>query len=176
MQIVYISNRPDIFRATLAYVRAFMPFIGPCLVICPAEQRAAFARIDPAVAVLSEQELLGDGSAAFRAAADHQRRDYILRAGLARHDAVADVFIMSDDDYRPLRPIEEGYFLSAGKCQPFFFYSLDQWKRVIPRRHTSYDTGNLNTLDLLRERGFGTLLFSSHMPQIVDKRLFGLSV
>src|SRR5581483_6028311 len=75
------------------------------------------------------------------------------------------------------RPIEAAYFASAGKHQPFFFYTLERWADVVlPHRRTSYDEGNLNTLDLLRREGLGTLLFSAHMPQIVDKRIFGESV
>ena len=84
-------------------------------------------------------------------------------------DHVRDEFIMSDDDYRPLRPIPSTFFKRGGRTQAYFFHDLGSW----PGRATSYDQGLRNARSLLEACGYlGAKAFSSHCPQLIDKRLY----
>jgi hypothetical protein len=170
VQIVYISNRPDVLRGTLAYVMAFMPFVDSCVVFCPTRLISRFRDIGSALLVCSEDDLVRTSSSSFRASTDHARLNYILRSSLHLHPAVADEFIMSDDDSRPLTRIDQHYYTSDGKHQPFYFYSAERWSNVVNRKRlTSFDISILNAREMLRTCGFTTLLFSSHMPQIISR-------
>ncbi len=176
MQIVYISNRPAVFRDSFGYVEAFMRFLDSHLVFCPADQIDQFRAISPKLSVLDEAELLGDRAGEFRATTDHQKTNYMLRSLLPRHASVAAEFLVSDDDYRPLRPIAENYFREAGKHRLFYFYAAEKWESVISRkRRTSYDLGILNALRVLRGEGLTTFVFSSHMPQIFHRDIVAAS-
>jgi hypothetical protein len=131
VQIVYISNRADVLRGTLAYIAAFMPFIDSQLIFCPRHLIGRFRDIGSGLLVYSEDDLLGPRAASFHTSADHARRNYILRGSLHLHPAVAGEFIMSDDDFRPLTRIEEHYYKSDRKHQPFYFYNAERWSSVI---------------------------------------------
>lgn len=171
MQIVYISNRPRILESTFRFVTECMRFVDDFLVFCPHEQITDFRKIDTRLSVFDERELLQDENPAD--AQDHQRRNFMLRSGLAGHQAVASLFLLSDDDYRPLMPVKESYFLSGGKYQAYYFYTLAAWQEMLGHtgRLTSYDRGSRNSYDILSRRNFSTLMFSAHMPQIVDKAI-----
>src|SRR5947209_6789974 len=153
-----------------------MPFVDSAVVFCPSHLVGRFGEIGRAVIVFSEDELLGSHAPAFHASPDHQRRDYLLRSRLPHHPVVADEFIMSDDDYRPLSRIEASDYVSNGKHQPFYFYSAERWSDVVhPKRRTSFDVGMLNAGEVARACNFTTLLFSCHMPQIIDRDILRAS-
>ena len=175
MQVVFISNRPRLLAETAPYFVAFMPFVDEYVVFCPRDQIGEFRSLARSLVVHDENELLDRDSAPDP---DHQKRNYLLRGGLARHPAVRPVFLMSDDDYRPIVPIAESYYLSGGKHQPYYFYTLAAWEEMLAkvRRRTSYDLGNLNVHRLLRRLNFSTILFSAHMPQIIDKTILQAAV
>ena len=173
MQIAYLSARPRLFSETLGHVSHFAPFINDVVVVCPEpmadEMRSVGTAQDLPVSVITDEELL-DLDTAQISAIDHATRNYKLRAAMVTHDALDDVFIMSDDDGRPLVPITEDTFITAdGRHRRYFFYSLSQWRNST----TDYDRSLLHSLVLLRQRGFPDPdCYSSHMPQIVDKALY----
>ena len=48
MQIVYLSNRPQVMRETWQHVRHFMPWIDRALIVAPAARHGEFdAWVDP---------------------------------------------------------------------------------------------------------------------------------
>ena len=173
MQIVYLSARPDLLPETLGHVKHFAPFIDRAVVVTPANIAAAMSTVGEAsnlpVTVLTDEEVLGTDGHQIKAL-DHATRNYRLRAAMVRHDAIDDVFIMSDDDDRPLVPIDPSTFVDdEGRHRRYYFHSLAQWRHSV----TDYDKSLLHSLVLLRQRGFpDPMCFASHMPQIIDKELY----
>jgi hypothetical protein len=162
VQIVYLSARPAVLRGTVARVRQLMPFIDRYLAVMPRAHAAGATMTD--VEVVTDEDLLGGA-----APSDHQRRNFALRAALAHCDAVADVFVMSDDDSRPLVELDESVFLSGDRHRRYWFGMLDEWEHL----STSFDAGQHATRQTLTLLGFPRRAYASHMPQIIDKALLG---
>lgn len=173
MQIVYISNRPETAVETLGHVAGLMPFVTEAVIVCPAALVDRFrAPAPPRVVVLDEAAVLGERRAAFAATSDHQVRNWLLRAALAAAGEVGEEFIMSDDDSRPLVEIRPGLFKESGRYHGYYFYDLAKWRP----RATDYDVGQHRTRALLEGAGLATLSYSSHMPQILSKRILAEAV
>ncbi|EFK09233.1 conserved hypothetical protein [delta proteobacterium NaphS2] len=167
MQIVYISNRKDIAYETLEYAENLMPFLTEAVFVCPGSQLRDFCfKNRLKVTVMDEAEVLGKDWKRFLKAKDHQFRNCLLRFSLPRLSEIDDEFIMSDDDNRPLAKIPLSFYKSEGKYTGYYFYDLKDWSL----RETDYDLGQLETCRIL-EKGYGTLSYSSHMPQIIHKGL-----
>ena len=173
MQIVYLSARPELLRETLGHVKHFASFINDVVILTPERLASAMEGAGEAwdlpVTVITDEEVTGLSSSDI-AALDHSTRNTRLRAAGVRHEAIDDVFIMSDDDARPLVPIGPELFIDdEGKHRGYYFHSLSQWRHSV----TTYDRCLLYSLVLLRQRGFpDPLAFASHMPQIIDKELY----
>ncbi len=173
MQIVYLSNRPELLPETLGHVKHFAPFIDDVVVVTPEQTSSAMAdacsSVELSATVVSDEEATGWTSRQI-ADLDHSTRNYRLRAAAVHHDVIDDVFIMSDDDARPLVPITEADFIAeVGQHRRYYFHSLAQWRHDV----TDFDKIMLNTLVLLRQRGVpDPHCYASHMPQIVDKALY----
>ena len=173
MQIVYLSARPELLTETLGHVKHFAPFIDDVVVIAPRRLEAAVgAAGEPwglPVTVLADEDVLSMDSDEI-VALDHATRNYRLRTAAVRDDAIDDVFIMSDDDGRPMVPIDLTTFTDdEGRHRRYYFHSLNQWRH----NTTDYDRSLLHSLVLLRQRGFpDPVCFASHMPQIIDKALY----
>jgi len=168
VQIVYISKRPEVAAETLGHVAGLMPFVTQAVVVCPSALKDRFrAPAPPELVVLDEAAVLGGRRAAFEAASDHQLRNWLLRASLAGCGEIDDEFIMSDDDSRPLVEVRGDLYREAGRHHSYYFYHLAKWRP----RATDYDLGQHRTRALLEGAGLPTLSYSSHMPQIVSKRI-----
>lgn len=169
MQIAYISNRPEIALETLEHVAGLMPFVTRAVIVCPAALIGRFRAAAPLeMAVLDEAVVLGERRARFEASADHQVRNWLLRASLAGSREIDEEFIMSDDDNRPLVEIGLDFYKESGRYHSYYFYDLARWRP----RATDYDLGQHATRELLEGEGLPTLSYSAHMPQIVSRRLF----
>ena len=167
MQIVYISNRKDIAQETLEYAENLMPFLTEAVFVCPGSQlRDCRFESRLKVTVMDEAEVLGKDWERFLKAKDHQFRNSLLRFSLPGVPEINDEFIMSDDDNRPLVKIPLSFFKSEGRYVGYYFYDLGDWSP----RETDYDLGQHETRRIL-QKGYGTLSYSSHMPQIIHKGL-----
>ncbi|MGI8425748.1 MAG: hypothetical protein ACR2FO_02535 [Actinomycetota bacterium] len=160
MQIVYLTNRPALLAGTISFVRAHLTFIDNVLVVTPSRFRAELN--DLGIDVIADEDLVLDSDIL-----DHQGRNYALRCGLAASQAVDDVFLMSDDDSRPLTDIEETSFLMEGRYRRYTFGWLDDWSH----KATAFDAGQHSTRQILGLYHFPRLSYASHMPQIIDKAL-----
>lgn len=166
MQIVYISNRPDIAQQTLKFVENLMPFITEAVFVCPGNQVRDFrfkSRIS--VRVIDEAKALGKDLKRFQKAEDHQFRNCLIRFSLAAAADIDDEFIMSDDDNRPLVGIPLSFFTSYKRYFGYYYYDLKKWRA----RETDYDRGQQETCRILENKGYETLSYSSHMPQMINK-------
>jgi len=168
MQIVYISNRAQVARETLVYVENLMPFITEAVFVCPGSQVRDFqlkSRIS--VRVIDEENVLGKDFGRFQKARDHQFRNCLIRFSLASLADIDDEFIMSDDDNRPLVEIPLSFYKSSERYFGYYYYDLKKWRA----RETDYDRGQHETCRILESKGYDTLSYSSHMPQVINKRL-----
>ncbi|UDY22675.1 glycosyltransferase [Nocardioides sp. Kera G14] len=169
LQFVYISNDPSrVIEGIRAYER-HAP-VKEFLVACPESMRASvlLPSYTTPVRVVTDEELLGEEMDAFRAA-DHQGKNWMLRRLLVAHEAVDEVFVMLDDDSRPLRDLTRDDFIhDDGTDSAYFYGDLPRW----PRSFNSYDYGQVETLQFVRRCGLEELSYSSHQPQVIRKQVF----
>ncbi|MCU1588169.1 MAG: hypothetical protein JWN31_1662, partial [Frankiales bacterium] len=171
-QLVYLSNRPAVLAETLGYVRHFMPWVREAVVLTPAaslpELRSATAAVEGIdVVLVDETTVLSAAEQSSLSALHHGDRNTLLRRALLSRGPVDDVFLQSDDDYRPLKPIEADVFASDGRIVPYACHDLAlYWRNESPFdrvQHVSYL--------VLSYLGAEHLCFASHMPQAIDKAL-----
>lgn len=169
-QMVFLTARTDDLLGTLPFVEAFMPFIREIILCCPDKmvhemQERYSGKLK--IKFLTDSKLLGGR----QLPADHAYRNFFLRCLAMQNSEIDNVFIMSDDDYRPLHEIDQKVFLKDNKYQAYYFYHLDKWcgNQTEP---TSFDESMYRTTDFLLQHNMPLLMYDSHMPQIIDKRIF----
>lgn len=170
MQLVVLTARNDDIMKSLPYIEAYMPFIEELVVCCPPQNVQPFREKYKGrlrLSFITDDELL-DGEAL---PCDHQARNFFLRCRLMRQEKLSDIFIMTDDDYRPMKPITQEVFLKDGRYRGYYFYDLKNWQGTY-NNYTSFDKGAFATRDFLIENGCKTLQYSSHQPQVIDRRVF----
>lgn len=168
MQIVYISNRPDVLNDTLKQVEKFMPFVDSAVVLCPMTCKGQIIAPDTIhVEILFEEDLL-QGAIRNLSVLDHQTRNYLLRTKLIKTAYLHDEFIMSDDDNRPIADVTLQDYKLDEKYRNYYFYDLEKWKY----RLTDFDHGQRVTGLLLRYLGLPHFSYACHMPQLINKEIF----
>jgi len=169
-QMVTLSARAEDFLRSLPFIEKFMPFIREIVLCCPdameAEVRGRYQG-GLQIRYLTDSALL-DGRAL---PSDHAARNIFLRARAIENVIIDQVFLMSDDDYRPLKEITPEIFYKNQKYQAYYLGDLRNWKGT-QGNPTSFDVSMWKCRDFLRGQGYSTYMFDAHMPQIIDKRLF----
>ena len=160
MQIVYLSARPEVLSGTLGAVQAHLPFVDSVLAVVPRARRSEFA--DLGIDLLVDEELVPGGPPS-----DHSKRNFALRAALGSSAAVQDLFLMSDDDSRPLIGIPESTFVSERRYRRYTFGWVDEWTH----RSTSFDRCQIGSRQVLALLGYERRAYASHMPQVIEKAL-----
>ena len=169
-QMFIISARPDDLLETLPFIENMMPFIKEIVICCPDDMIKLVNNIykgDLKLIFVPETEILNG----MPLPADHACRNFFLRYMVVKSDILDDVFIMSDDDYRPLIHITEDIYIKNNKYQAYYCYKIDQWVGT-PYNMTSYDISMIKTAAFLKNNMYPTFQYSSHMPQIIDKRIY----
>ncbi len=169
-QMVVLTARNDDLLRTLPYLDANMPFIERLLVCCPERNIAELkekwhGRMQ--LSFFTDEQLL-DGE---KLPEDHSTRNFYLRCLMMRRAPLDDVFIMTDDDYRPLMPVSQECFIRNGRYQAYYCYDLKEW-RGTQGAYTSFDHCMFRTRDLMTAHRMPALMYASHQPQIIDRRLF----
>lgn len=169
-QIVVLTARNEDIMKSLPYIEEFMPFIKELVVCCPLQNVQPFkekynGRLS--LNFITDDELLKDEALP----TDHQARNFFLRCKLMYHDILDDIFIMTDDDYRPMKLITMDVFIKDGRYQGYYFYDIREWQGTY-NNYTSFDKGAFKTRDFLIKYNYPVLQYSSHQPQIIDKRIF----
>ncbi|MEZ5320814.1 MAG: hypothetical protein R2698_01800 [Microthrixaceae bacterium] len=163
MQIVYLSNRPEVLGETLDHVRHFMPWVDRALVAVPTAMLDRFRRCAEGADLVDESDLTGRSPGEL-GALDHVRRNVTIRRALVSSGSVAERFLLSDDDYRPLKPVEESYFSDTeGRDVGFACHDLDAWTGD----ETPFDHAQHTTAAALAYLGHHRRAFGSHMPQLM---------
>lgn len=168
MQIVYISNRPDFLNETIKQVEKFMPFVDSAVVLCPALCKGQIITPDKIHVEILLEEDFRQGTGRNLSVLDHQSRNYLLRTKLIETEYVHDEFIMSDDDSRPIADVAPHDYKLDGKYRSYYFYDLEKWKYGA----TEFDFGQRVTGILLRYLGLPHLSYASHMPQLINRKIF----
>lgn len=169
-QIFLLSAREKSISTVLASIEERWPFIKKVLIACPqwlSENVRNSYHGKLIIDFLTDEELL-DGRELPK---DHQRRNTLLRCSAMKSSKLDDSFIMYDDDYRPLVTIRKEDFIQNGKYVGYYFYDLRWWCGRM-RDPTSFDRGMYRTLKFLQKNGLPTLQYSSHMPQVIDKKVY----
>lgn len=169
-QMVVLTARNEDIMRSLPFIEAYMPFIEELVVCCPERNVLPFrenytGRLS--LTFITDDELLKGRTLP----SDHQARNFFLRCMLMEQDVLDDAFIMTDDDYRPMKPITEDVFIKDGRYQAYYFYDIRKWQGTY-NNYTSFDKGAFRTRDFLLEKGYDTLQYSSHQPQVIDKNIF----
>lgn len=169
-QMVYLTARSEDLLETLPYMEAFMPFIEELVICCP----------DSMVEIMKKEyhgrfrlQYLTDSQVLNGAELpeDHSKRNFFLRCLAMKSDLIDDVFIMADDDYRPLHLIDQDVFIKNGKFCGYYCYHLQNWKGD-QNHYSSFDHCMFRTRQFLQEQGYSTWMYESHMPQAIDKRVY----
>lgn len=170
MQFVFISNRPDDFAETVKQHDAKTPFVKEYVVITPGfmvEDMQSVKSKHKIIAV-DESKLLGDKFDAFKKS-DHATKNWMLRSSIPDIPEVDPVFVMNDDDSRPLHALREDFFINKdGTHNAYYFYELQRWVS----RTSEYDDAQHQMSEHLGRNNLELLLYSSHQPQAIHKELF----
>ncbi|AKP32392.1 glycosyltransferase family 4 protein [Yersinia aleksiciae] len=171
-QAVYISIDINKFKLSIKSLKDNMKFIDEIVVLTSKEYAKEFdseiVNLGFSSYVLCDEDILASSA---NEIFDHQERNTILRRTLYNHSIIKNNFIASDDDYIAINEIDESYFRENNTHNSYYYYnSLKSWLGSYPNR-SSYDNGLLKTAQLLKSFGFHTKAYSSHMPQVINKKL-----
>lgn len=169
-QMVMLSARAEDFLRSLPFIEHFMPFVTEIVLCCPDTMEEEVARSYKGrlrILYLTDSALL-DGC---QLPGDHAVRNIFLRAKAIQSDIIDPVFLMSDDDYRPLERISIDKFYKNGRYQAYYVGDLKNWKGT-QGNPTSFDYSMWKCRDFLMEQGYSTYMFDAHMPQIINRHLF----
>lgn len=169
-QMVILTARVEDITGTVPFIEKYMPFIDRLLLCCPdkvAKDMMSIKTDRIKIETLTDEEILKGA----KLPEDHGTRNFFLRCLAMQSDKVDDVFIMSDDDYRPLEDIDLDVFVKDGAYRAYYCNELNEWHGVIGGI-TSYDRYIHRTRDFCNEHRYPAYQYSSHMPQIIDKSLY----
>jgi len=169
-QMVVLTARNDDILSTLPYIDRFIPFIKELVVCCPDKNvedlKARYnGRLE--LKFLTDSMVLAGNPLP----EDHSTRNFFLRCLILKNDIIDDVFIMTDDDYRPLRNISIEDFIQDEKYLAYYCYDLNEWQGKYGN-YTSFDKCMFRSKDFLENQGYPTMMYSSHQMQIIDKKIF----
>jgi glycosyltransferase involved in cell wall biosynthesis len=171
-QMVYISVDPVKFSLSLQSVLSNMKFIKSIVLLTKKSLVDEFNIIlsDCGVKfhIIKDEDLLSEQEISVL---DHQTRNTLLRKKLYLQDIIDENFIASDDDYLAITNIDLNFYQNGTVHNCYYYYNdLESWLGSYPSK-TSYDLGLIKTGSLLRSFGYARKAFSSHMPQIINKKL-----
>ncbi len=169
-QLAVLTARNADLLQSLPYWDAYYPFAEEVLVCCPAKNVAELqakwhGRLH--LRFCTDEDLLhGDPLPD-----DHTKRNFFLRCRMLQYAPLDDVFIMTDDDYRPLFALDETVFRRDGRYLAYYCYDLRLWHGT-QGNYTAYDRSMFRTCAFLQQENLPTLQYSSHQPQAIDRRIY----
>ncbi len=177
-QAVYISIDPGHMALSLESVVQHLPFIQKFILLTAEVHRDDMARVldqtGKTYVIITDEEIWNQAGVTPDRFRDHQRRNTFLRKALYSHKEVDPNVISFDDDYLVQQQIGPEFFLDGTRHNAFACMDdMDHWLGT-PNRPTSYDSGIFSTARVLSACGYPKRLFSSHMPQIVNKKMADL--
>ena len=169
-QLVLLTARFEDAQSLLPYIDKYEPFIEKVLLLCPDSLAARRGELDGGrlkLEFLSDTEIL----AGKPLPEDHAKRNLYLRCLAMKSPLVDDVFIMSDDDYRPMTTIPKEVFVDENSYKGYYSYDLRAWHGSAGE-FSSFDKAVFAEVRFLEANGYPTRQYASHMPQIYEKAIF----
>lgn len=169
-QMVMLTARTEDLLDTMPFIEAYMPFIQEIVICCPdhvADSMREGYKGSIRLMFMPDSKVLAGRALP----EDHTPRNFFLRCLLMQQEVIDDVFIMSDDDYRPLFPVTQDFFFDGDRYKGFYFYEMHEW-RGCQGALTSFDKGVHRTLRFCEEKKYPTMQFNSHIPQVIEKAVF----
>jgi len=170
LQFIFISINIDTLQGTLKAIERHISFVDEIFIVTSSEcyPKAEKLKSQHPITIIDERLLLGDLYNEF-IKGDHVTKNWFLRASILEIEDLKDEFIMLDDDNRPIKDIDIGYFINEdGRYNAYFFYDILNWNQ----RGSDYDQGQQNHKEILSQHGLELLCYSSHAPQIINKEIF----
>ena len=171
-QMLILTGRSRDLLRCLPYLDAYMPFLEELVLCCPAavarEVKGGYqGRLS--VRYITDEELLGGDPLP----EDHSRRNIFLRTRAVARPEVDPIFLMSDDDYLPLREMGEDFFLDWEKGRYIAYHQGDlrRW-RGSQGSPTSFDRLRFTNREFCMAKGLPTYMFDVHMPEVICKEAF----
>lgn len=169
-QFVFISIDFHNLQGTIKQIDKYINFQKEYIVVTSPKFLSKFKNLktQKKLTIIDETDILKKYAIDFHKK-DHQSKNWLLRASLLNIDFLDEEFIMLDDDNRPLKKIEKDFFINQkGAYNAYFFHNLLNWHH----NGTEYDHGQQNTKQILSEKNYELLSYSSHIPQIINKSIF----
>ena len=174
-QAVYISIDAKHLSYSVESVLENMTFIEEFVLLtadrCKDAMVAVLEKTGKKYTIFTDEEIFARLQLNVDDFSDHQRRNTFLRQVLFQEEIIEANFISFDDDYLVQRKVDPDYYL-VGECH--FGYSFFDDARAwlgSPLFATSYDAGIWRTGATLVGCGYKPRCFSSHMPQIINKKM-----
>jgi len=169
LQFVFISIDKNNLIGTIKEIDKNISFVKEYIIVTKKEFIKDFKTIKSKnkISIINENNILGKYAENFEKR-DHVSKNWILRCSLLNIDFLDDEFIMLDDDNRPLKKINIEHFIKDNKYNAYYFYDLLEWNCF----NTDYDIGQHNMKKILDNEGYELLSYSSHKPQIINKKIF----
>jgi hypothetical protein len=170
-QMLYLSIQPEAMAKTRTYVKALMPWVTSTVVVTPRRLVSQMQELGDDVIVLADQDVLPRGTDPSQL--DHVSLNLTLRIGACLSGALDDVFVMSDDDYRPIKHAGPERFVVPGpdgrdQLIGYSYYDLKNWVAEV----SAFDQGQHNALAISGFLGAEARAYGSHQPQAIDRELF----
>lgn len=170
-QMAYLSIQPEAMAKSRAFVKHFMPWITSTVIVTPPRLKEQMQALGDDVVVITDDEVLPPGTDPSQL--DHQTLNFRLRVGMCLSGVTDDLFVMSDDDYRPIKHITPDFFVETDETGHerligYSFYNLQDWVYEV----SAFDAGQHNTLQVMAYLGAEQRSYASHQPQAIDRRIF----
>ena len=174
-QAVYISIDVEQIGYSIQSILRNMTFIEDFVILTADRFRDKMIKVLEATSkeftVITDEELFDNFHVKSSDFTDHQQRNTFLRKVLYQEEVIDANFIAFDDDYLVQRDVGVDFYLKDECHYGYSFYAdTTQWLGT-PQGATSYDEGLWRTGNLLASCGYKSRCFSSHMPQIINKKM-----
>jgi glycosyltransferase involved in cell wall biosynthesis len=170
LQFVFISIDKHNLEGTIKAVDKYVDFVKEYIIVTQPKLIKEFQSIKSSnkITIIDENLILKEHKNGF-SKRDHVTKNWLLRTSLVNLDILEDEFIMLDDDNRPLKDINiEKFIAKDGTYNAFYFYTMLDWHYL----NSDYDFGQLSMKTILSEHNYELLSYSSHSPQIINKKIF----
>ncbi|MEA1892775.1 MAG: glycosyltransferase family 1 protein [Campylobacterota bacterium] len=170
LQFVFISIDKHNLEGTIKAIDKHMNFVKEYIIVTQVKLLKEFQELQSSnkITLIDENEILTSHVEGF-SSRDHQSKNWLLRASLLNLESLDDEFIMLDDDNRPLKEIGiEKFIAQDGSYNAYYFHNLLDWSHAT----TEYDKGQQNMKKVLSDCNYELLSYSSHAPQIINKKIF----
>jgi hypothetical protein len=179
LKALIISNRANEWQERIPCYQLLMPFLSGIIVVAPPTIIQKCAPLtDKYIRFIDEREFINPekpeiyGLDGF----EHASFNFILRTSIICSDMGSGLlgkdFLVMDDDNIPLEKISREVFFSNNQYIGYFY---QRFPHILPKKFQfrSYDISLRKTHKMLKDMGINKgFIFSSHMPQIINRSLF----